>query len=170
MITQNSTRFLTLCARFYPPGLWHSSVPNDVTSCRLCGDFCTCHWTQGSRTQILQKIWILRAIEISSTLSFGWDVKPEIHVERFYGIKNNFQLWNNTSKGKFHHSLRPFPCLIPDDTAVRFAWELWSTNQEFPSVDIVPVQDGVRVPDESWLEARHDPDTLASSPDRYKGR
>jgi hypothetical protein len=34
----------------------------------------------------------------------------------------------------------------------------------------VPVQDGVRVPDESWLEVRHDPDTLALSPDRYKGR
>jgi hypothetical protein len=34
----------------------------------------------------------------------------------------------------------------------------------------VPVQNRVRVPDESWHEVRHDPDILASSPDRYKGR
>jgi hypothetical protein len=34
----------------------------------------------------------------------------------------------------------------------------------------VPVQKRVRVPNESGHEVRHDPDTLASSPDRYKGR
>jgi hypothetical protein len=34
----------------------------------------------------------------------------------------------------------------------------------------VPVQNRVRVPDESEHEVRHDPDTLASSPDQYKGR
>jgi hypothetical protein len=34
----------------------------------------------------------------------------------------------------------------------------------FIVITIVPVQD------ESWLEVRHHPDTLALSPDRYKGR
>jgi hypothetical protein len=35
---------------------------------------------------------------------------------------------------------------------------------------LVPVQKRVRVPNESGHEVRHDPDILASSPDRYKGR
>jgi hypothetical protein len=34
----------------------------------------------------------------------------------------------------------------------------------------VPVQKRVRVPDESGHEVRHDPDILASSPDRYSLR
>jgi hypothetical protein len=34
----------------------------------------------------------------------------------------------------FAHS----PCLLPDDSAGRDAEELWWTNQEFSSVDIIP--------------------------------
>jgi hypothetical protein len=36
-----------------------------------------------------QGVGFLRAIKIRSTPSFGWEVKPEAHVARFYGMLKN---------------------------------------------------------------------------------
>jgi hypothetical protein len=44
----------------------------------------------------------------------------------------------NTFHGEIHNFLLPFPLFLPDDSAGMIARELWWTNQEFSSVDIIP--------------------------------
>jgi hypothetical protein len=49
----------------------------------------------------------LRTIKIRSTHSFGWEVKPEVHVVRFYSMLNN--TWSPTGRNRLNsHFLRPF--------------------------------------------------------------
>jgi hypothetical protein len=69
----------------------------------------------------------LRAIKIRSTPSFGWEVKPEVLVVRFYGI-----LKIHCSSDTKLSLLHPFLLLAPDISAGKTARELWRTSQELP--------------------------------------
>jgi hypothetical protein len=42
------------------------------------------------------------------------------------------------SQHQIQHSIHPFSCLLPDDSAVRIVTELWWTNQELSSVNDIP--------------------------------
>jgi hypothetical protein len=50
---------------------------------------------------------ILKAIKIRSTLSFGWEVKPEVPFRRFYGMLKNSSSPTGTYRINFNF-LRPF--------------------------------------------------------------
>jgi hypothetical protein len=43
------------------------------------------------------------------------------------------------SQRQIHYSLRPFLSLLPDDSTNSNSTQLWWTNQEFSSVDIIPL-------------------------------
>jgi hypothetical protein len=43
----------------------------------------------------------------------------------------------NTSQGKILILFTHFSCILPHDSAGRFARELWWTNQELFSVDVI---------------------------------
>jgi hypothetical protein len=60
--------------------------------------------------------------------------------------------------------------LLNTVTSTISKWRTFKLLRWAQLLNCVPVQDGVRDPDESRLEVEHDPDTLASSPDRCKGR
>jgi hypothetical protein len=52
----------------------------------------------------------LRAIKIRSTSSFGWEVKPEVHVVRFYGMLKIPCDISDTDRQNSHSSVHYF-CL-----------------------------------------------------------
>jgi hypothetical protein len=75
--------------------------------------------------------------------------------------------WNDIDMGKLIRSTEL-------SLAILTAVIKWQTRRNMTKMMMrlafVPVQKRVRVPNESGHEVRQDPDILASSPDRYKGR
>jgi hypothetical protein len=76
---------------------------------------------------------ILKAIKISSTPSYGGEVKPEApcsKILRRVNIASKHE--QRYFEGQIHHFLRDVsPDFLPDDFTGRIGRELWWTNQEF---------------------------------------
>jgi hypothetical protein len=74
---------------------------------------------------------VLRAIKVCSTPSFGGEVKPEaLCCKILWHVRITSKSKRYTLHGQIHHSL-------PDVPASRIARELWWTNQEVSSVNIM---------------------------------
>jgi hypothetical protein len=57
----------------------------------------------------------LRAIQIRSTTSFGWEVKPEAHVVRFYGMLKNLASYDrDATSAKFKDISHQLPASLLD--------------------------------------------------------
>jgi hypothetical protein len=82
---------------------------------------------------------ILRATKIRSTSFFGGEIKPSSPCRKsLWHVKNHLQVWTKLlCKVKFIIILSRSSSLQPNDTTVRIYGELWWTNQEFFSVDII---------------------------------
>jgi hypothetical protein len=83
----------------------------------------------------------LWAIKICSTPSFGWEAKQSAPCRKILRHVNISLRSTNkeTSKGQIHYFLRPVPpALLLDDSACSTVGELWWTNPEYSSVDIIP--------------------------------
>jgi len=69
-----------------------------------------------------------------STPSFGGEVKPEAPCRKItWEVRIKI-----LRKAKFIIPFAHSSCLLPDDSAGRFAKELLWENQEFSSVNIIP--------------------------------
>jgi hypothetical protein len=65
-------------------------------------------------------------------------------------LKRPLKYERDTSEGKIHYFLRQFHLIFFLMTAGRITGELWWTNQEFYSVDIIPPWPSVLVISLTW--------------------